>query len=363
MYQYFYNPDIGIGDGTKDTIKATQGRVQYMHQTRAFKPWFVFDEDGRQRRCKGQRHQRREAHRDRHGQRKLLVDLAGKTTEEGYRHEYRRHDQRGSDNRATDLLHRPDGGVAHTDIVVFTEHALDVFHHQNGVIDHDADRQHQRKQGQQVDREAEQVETGKGRHHRHWHHRHGDDGKAPVLQEHEQDHTDDEEGLNEGGDHRIHRGADEQRGIVGHHVLQPRRETTSQFIHFRLHRQRRFQCIGTRLLVDDDRRHAGSIQLGINTIEGCTQLDTRHIFQQQRRAVRVGTQEDIAEIVGTGQTPTCRHRIGVGTRTVIGRGRQAARRHFGVLRTDRRSHFGRGQVVLRQLVRVHPDAHGELAAA
>ena len=35
--------------------------------------------------------------------------------------------------------------------------ALDILHHDDGVVDHDADGQHQAEQRQRVDREAEQI--------------------------------------------------------------------------------------------------------------------------------------------------------------------------------------------------------------
>ena len=125
--------------------------MQYVQHTRTFETRLVFDENGRQGRCKGQCHQGRKTNRDRHRQGKLLVDLAGKTAQERYRHKHGRHDKRSRNNRAAHLFHCSDGGITHADVIIFTQHTLNVFHHQNGIVHDDPDRQHQRKQCQQVD--------------------------------------------------------------------------------------------------------------------------------------------------------------------------------------------------------------------
>ena len=241
----------------------------------------VLDEDRGQRRGEGQCHQRRQRHRDRHGNRELLVDLAREAAHEGHRHEHRRHDQRRGDDRPTDLFHGANGGIANADIVLFAEHPLDVLHHQYGVIHHDTDRQHQREQRQQVDREVEQVEAGKGTNHRDRHHRHGDDGKAPVLQEDKQNHDNDQERFDERLEHRLDGRIDEQRRIVRRHILEPRREAFSQIFHGRPNRVGRFQRVGARLLVDDDGRHGRAVQPRIHAVERGAQLDPRHVFQAQ----------------------------------------------------------------------------------
>jgi hypothetical protein len=51
--------------------------------------------------------------------------------------------------------------------------ALDVLHHHDGVVDHDADHQHHAEHGQHVDREAQRQQRGKGAQQRHRHHQVG----------------------------------------------------------------------------------------------------------------------------------------------------------------------------------------------
>ena len=73
--------------------------------------------------------------------------------------------------------------------------ALDVLDDDDGVVDDDADRQHQAEQRQVVQREAERRHDGERADERH---RHGDqrnDRRAPVLQEQEHDEDDQDDRL------------------------------------------------------------------------------------------------------------------------------------------------------------------------
>ena len=60
---------------------------------------------------------------------------------------------------------------------------LDVFHHHDGVIHHDADGQHQPEEGERVDGESERVHHGEGADERDRHRGQRDDRGPPRLQE------------------------------------------------------------------------------------------------------------------------------------------------------------------------------------
>jgi hypothetical protein len=68
--------------------------------------------------------------------------------------------------------------------------ALDVLDHDDRVVDHDADRQHQAEQGQHIDREAQQPQHREGADDRHRHGEQRDDRGAPGLQEQHDDQHD-----------------------------------------------------------------------------------------------------------------------------------------------------------------------------
>ena len=122
-------------------------------------------------------------------QNKVPVELTRDAGQEGDRNEDRDQDQGDGDHGARDLLHGLDRGIPRTQSlfdVVF--HGL---HDNNGVVHHDANRQHQSEQRQNVHREAQHGEEQKGADQRY---RHGDEWNqcsAPALQE-EKDHQDDQ---------------------------------------------------------------------------------------------------------------------------------------------------------------------------
>ena len=90
----------------------------------------------------------------RDGERELSVELPGYAGDEGGRDKDRRQHQCDGDQRSAHFVHAFDCGVvrakARLDI------ALDVLHHDDGVVDHYADRQHEAEQRQVVERKAEQ---------------------------------------------------------------------------------------------------------------------------------------------------------------------------------------------------------------
>ena len=83
-------------------------------------------------------------------------------------------------------------------LFAFLNVALDVFDHHNGVIDHQASRQGDAKQGQGVDRESQDLHEGKGSNQRNRNGNRGDDGAAPVLQENEDHQNDQDNGFDQG---------------------------------------------------------------------------------------------------------------------------------------------------------------------
>ncbi len=99
---------------------------------------------GSQRWRQGQGVEGRDHRGDRNGQGKLLIELPGKARDEGSRDEHRAEHQRRGDDRPCHFLHRLLGGfhrrLAEADV------PLDVLHHHDGVIHHDADCQHQAEQ-------------------------------------------------------------------------------------------------------------------------------------------------------------------------------------------------------------------------
>ena len=131
------------------------------------------------------------------------------------------------DQRAGDLVHRLARGLARRQAFL-GHHALDVFHHHDGVVHQQADRQRHAEHGQRVDREAEGREDAERAEQ---HHRHGDrrdQRGAHVLQEqvHHQEHQHDR--LEQRLHHFLDRGAHERRRVERIDDLEAAREERRQ---------------------------------------------------------------------------------------------------------------------------------------
>ena len=93
--------------------------------------------------------------------------------------------------------------------------ALDIFHHDNGVIDHQTDREHDREQGKEIEGEPKRLheknaadERDRDRDHRH--------ERGTKRAEKEENHDyDDEEGFGQGLDDLMNRIVDVLSGVVG----------------------------------------------------------------------------------------------------------------------------------------------------
>ena len=156
-------------------------------------------------------------------QRELRIHLPGQSRQKRRGQEHRDQHQRDADDRREQRVHRADRGV-------MAGHALldivrGAFDHDDGVVDHDADREHDRKQGRDIDGEAERRHRRKGADDRHRHRGRRHQHRAPVLQE-DQDHDEDEQaGLDQRLVDLVDRFRDEfggvERRVVGH-VLRKR---------------------------------------------------------------------------------------------------------------------------------------------
>ena len=107
---------------------------------------------------------RRQSERDdaRHGDRgrqsesEFDEERAGEAALKADRHiDGDQHDRHG-DDRSGEFARRQQRGVDRRQ--TFAEMPVDVFDDDDGVVDHEADRQHQRQKRQQIDREAESEE-------------------------------------------------------------------------------------------------------------------------------------------------------------------------------------------------------------
>ena len=99
-----------------------------------------------------------------------------------------RQHQADGDDRAGHLVHRLDGGVARRQALL--DVMLDGLDDDDGVVDDDADGQHQAEQRQVVELKPSDGHDGEGADDGHRHGDQRDEGRPPVLQEQQHDDGD-----------------------------------------------------------------------------------------------------------------------------------------------------------------------------
>ena len=136
---------------------------------------------------------------------------------------------------------------------------MDRLDDHNGVVHHDCNSQHQGKQGQQVDREPEQVQEEECSDQRHNYRDGRYEGRAEVLQEDIYYDEHQNKGFDDGLDHFVDRGKQEVCRVHQHDVFDAFRKTLRKVV------QRFFDAlydlggVGSGDLVD--RHHHGRIAL------------------------------------------------------------------------------------------------------
>ena len=215
---------------------------------------FVAQDAARHHRRQGERDKAGYQHRGRHGQREFGEQLAGVALGKGQRGKHGGQRERHRQHGEADFL-----GAFERRLVrrhAFLDVAVDVFQHHDGVVHHQADRQHQPQQGQHVDGEAHGIEEDEGADQRHRDGDERDQRGAPVAQEQEDDADHQDHGFEHGLVDGIDRFFDEDRAVEGDLELHAFRQGGFQARHFGLDRARDFQRVGGGLLDDaePDRR-------------------------------------------------------------------------------------------------------------
>ena len=235
--------------------------------------------------------------------------------------------------------------------------ALDVFEHDNGVVDNDADGQHHAEQRQRVDRIAEQQQAGKSTDQRYRDCGERNQRGAPVLQEQEYHQEHQRHRLEQRVHHLTDRNLHKTRGVVHHVVGEARRIGFKQRRHCRLDAVCGGQRIGVRLQENANESRCFAINATDEVVILGTQFDARHVFQPQQRSVGVGADDDVLEFRGLRQPSLGGDGIDQFLRPAGRRLADLAGGELRVLFVQRACQVTRRQFQLRQAVRTRPDAH------
>ena len=369
-YNAGVHPGGEIKGGVEQLEEPAQGDIHQPGERVAFGA-VRLEQDGREGGRQGERVEGRDHRGDGDGDGELAEELAGDTADEGARHKHRAQHQRHRDDRAGHLVHRLAGRVARG--VALGQPALDILHHHDGVVDHDANGQHQAEQRQVVQAEAHGGHGGEGAHNSHRHGNERDDGGAPVLQEDEHHNRHQSDGVAQGLEHLDNRFLDERRGVVNDFIIQPLGEALFQLVHLVIHTLGGGQGVGAGQL-EDGQRHRGLAVEGARLIVLLgPQLQPGDVAQaDDPLGVAFLARGDdgpahfhhhIAELLGVGQAAQ-----GVDDELELlacGHGLLAdgAGGHLQVLLAQRHHHLVGGQAQAGHFLGVEPGAHGVVALA
>ena len=240
---------------------------------------------------------------------------------------------------------------------------LDGFDDNNGVVDHQSDRKHEPEEREGVDGETEQREDHERADERHRHGAKRDKGCAPALEKDEDDEDDERERFEQREDDLAHAGGDGAGSIQTHGVIHVGREMLRDSRHQRLHAVRGVERVRAGKLVAGEDGRRFPIEPPVQAVDLRAELDPRDLFQAQQRAVRIGADDDLAELLPARQAAGRADGVG---ELLAGRRRFAADLSGGihrVLRAQGVDDVGNRHAELRQLVGLHPEPHRVLARA
>ena len=272
------------------------------------------EQQGAERGAKRQSVDGRDDDRDGHRDPELTVERTADPRDERHGHEDRSHDERDGDDSARDLMHGVHTGCA-GGVVALVQLGVYGFDDDDGVIHDDSDSEHQCREREEVQREAEDLQEEERTDERHGHRDGGDERAAEVLQEDIYDDEDEEEGLEERLDDVPDRGVEEVRDVedVGH--LHARREVLLQPLDLGLDSGDDVVSVGACDLRDHPRDGGIAIGERVTAVAEGAQLDLRHVLEADDVARIVGLDDDVLVLGDALQTALVAERILIGAVT------------------------------------------------
>jgi hypothetical protein len=232
----------------------------------------------------------------RNHQRELRVHPSGETGQESRRNEHRHQNERDADDRAEQLLHGLDRGVVA--VHAFLDIVGGAFDHDDGVVNDNADRQHDGEQCGKIDGEAERRHGGEraddGDRHRGRRH----ERRAPVLQEEQDDDQHQDACLEQGLVDLVDRGAHEFRGVERDPEDETLRKLARQLAHLGVDRVAHVERIGPWRLEDRHSRRRVAVEREHLPVGLGAKLDPADVADARGLPLAARLHDDIGELLG-----------------------------------------------------------------
>ena len=324
------------------------------HEAAAALP--MLEQHPAQRRAQGQRVERRDQHGDRDRHRELTKEEPADAGDECDRDEHREEHEGDGEDRAGNLRHGFLAGVPHRHLRVLLDHALDVLHHDDGVVDDNADGEHQREQRHGIGRIADEQHHREGADDRDRHRKQRDQRGAPFAQEQEHHHGNENDGRHQRANDLLDGRADKDRGVPEHGLSEVARKARREPAHGVANAAGDLDRIGAWGLVDADRGCRGAVEPAVAILRFGAHLHARHVLDADDGAVGIGAQHDGGEFLRTRQ-PALGLDVDLDLLLAPGRRRaDAAERGLDILARHRRDDVVRRHVELGEAIGVEPDA-------
>ena len=304
-----------------------------------------------------QRERHEQADHDRHGGREaeLVEEPARDRRHERHRHEDHDERERRRHHRQADVRGGLARGVEGLHLLFFHE-AEDVFEHHDGVVDDDADHQHQRQHGHAIEREVQHPHHPEGRDDRGRDGHRRDERRAPRAHEGQHDQRREDRAEHEVQADLVQRRVDVLRLVADDLELHVGRDVGGEprqaLLHALDHRHRVLARLPADL--EDHRRHA--VEPRRRPLLLGAVFRVADVAHAHGRAGEVGHHE-VVEGLRVG------HPAHGAQRGLVEPRRHVAAGQVGVLPHQRVAHAGDGQLVRGQPVRIHPHVDRARQAA
>ena len=233
---------------------------------------------------------------------------------------------------------------------------VDVLEHHHGVVDHDADGEHEREHGDVVQREAHVAHEGEGRDHRRGnrdarHHR-----AAPVADEEENGQRDQDRAEPHVDADRLDRRLDEPRLVADAAHLDVRGQHRPEAVELRLHPVDHLDGVRAGLLADDELDGVLAVQARERARLDHAVLRVAEVAHPERAVAHVRDDQVVEVRDGLDASHRPDHELAPG---LI----EAPARQLQVLALDRFAHLADRETLRREAIRIHRDVDGALLPA
>ena len=291
-------------------------------------------------------------HRAGQGECELGEQGAGEAALKADRHVHCDQHHRHGNDRAAELARCNQRGIERP-AMLRLHMPVNILDHDDGVIDHQADGQHQRQQRQEIDRVSQRQHHEEGADQRQRHGNDGDDDGAQASQEEEDDEGHDDERFRQRFHDLDDGGVDELGGVVDDFTDDPGWQLRLDFGERFADALRDRQDIGLRRHLDAKEYRPLAAERDVQIVVLGAECDLGDIFEPHDR---------VAHLLDR-QLPKLLDRMQIGSGGHVDGDHLAlagAHRRQVVVVAERREHVLRRDVVCRELRGVQPGAQCEL---